>query len=69
MRIVLPCNMDRLIWNAKKVFRINARKTTDLSPLRVVEGVRYMSLYCNSLVKELGLRSDFYVYIGFQVAV
>lgn len=40
MRIVLPCNMDRLLWNAKKLFRINAHKTTDLNPLNVVEGVR-----------------------------
>ena len=40
MRIVLPCNIDRLIWNAKKMFRINTRKQTDLNPLQVVEGVR-----------------------------
>ena len=40
MRIVLPCNIDRLVWNAKKIFRINARKQTDLNPLRVVEGVK-----------------------------
>ena len=40
MRIVLPCNMDRLLWNAKKLFRINTRKTTDLNPVNVVEGVK-----------------------------
>ena len=40
MRIVLPCKIERLIWNAKKIFRINARKQTDLNPLKVVEGVR-----------------------------
>ena len=40
MHFALPCNIDRLIWNAKKMFRVNARKTTDLNPLKVVEGVR-----------------------------
>ncbi|XP_067948896.1 DNA-directed RNA polymerase II subunit RPB1-like [Watersipora subatra] len=40
MRIVLPCNLERLIWNAKKIFRINTRKATDLNPVRVVEGIR-----------------------------
>lgn len=44
MRIVLPCNMGRLLWNAKKLFRINARKPTDLSPIRVVEGIRSVTL-------------------------
>jgi len=40
MRIVLPCNIERLIWNAKKIFRINTRKATDLNPVKVVEGIR-----------------------------
>jgi len=31
--------LSRLIWNAQKIFRINTRKTTDLHPLKVVEGI------------------------------
>ena len=37
-RVVLPCNRERMIWNAQKIFRINIRKPTDLHPLKVVEG-------------------------------
>ena len=40
MHFALPCNIDRLIWNAKKMFGVNARKQTDLNPLKAVEGVR-----------------------------
>ena len=39
-RVVLPCNLQRLIWNAQKIFRINVRKPTDLHPVKIVEGVR-----------------------------
>lgn len=39
-KVVLPCNLHRLIWNAQKIFRINKRKPTDLHPLKVVEGIR-----------------------------
>lgn len=39
-RIVLPCNLQRMIWNAQKIFRIDKRKPTDLHPVKVVEGVR-----------------------------
>jgi len=38
-KIVLPCNMQRLIWNAQKIFRINTRRQTDLHPLKIVEGL------------------------------
>ena len=38
-KIVLPCNLNRLIWNAQKTFHVNLRGQTDLSPLRVIEGV------------------------------
>ena len=37
-RIVLPCNMHRILWNAQKTFRINKRKPSDLHPLKVIEG-------------------------------
>ncbi|KAI1289307.1 DNA-directed RNA polymerase II subunit RPB1 [Halotydeus destructor] len=38
-RVVLPCNLQRMIWNAQKMFHVNLRGQTDLSPLRVIEGV------------------------------
>lgn len=38
-RIVLPCNMERIMWNAQKVFRIDKRKPSDLHPLKVIEGI------------------------------
>uniref|UniRef100_A0A1I8J9U6 DNA-directed RNA polymerase n=1 Tax=Macrostomum lignano TaxID=282301 RepID=A0A1I8J9U6_9PLAT len=39
-RTVLPCNIQRLIWNATKIFKLNVRRPTDLHPTRVVQGVR-----------------------------
>jgi DNA-directed RNA polymerase II subunit RPB1 len=41
--VALPCNLQRLILNAQKIFRINARKPTDLNPVRVVEGLQELS--------------------------
>ena len=38
-KVVLPCNLNRLIWNAQKTFHVNLRNQADLSPLRVIEGV------------------------------
>lgn len=43
LQVVLPCNLARMIWNAQKIFRINARTPTDLNPLRVVEGMLQLS--------------------------
>ncbi|KTF81677.1 hypothetical protein cypCar_00017832 [Cyprinus carpio] len=42
-KVVLPCNLARMIWNAQKIFRINPRTPTDLNPARVVEGVHELS--------------------------
>lgn len=44
-KIYLPCNLERLIWNAQKIFHIKLRKdvVTDLSPVRVIEGIRELS--------------------------
>ncbi|KAK2863122.1 hypothetical protein Q5P01_002655 [Channa striata] len=42
-KVVLPCNLARMIWNAQKIFRINTRTPTDLNPLRVVDGVQELS--------------------------
>lgn len=38
-KVVLPCNINRMIWNAQKIFHLNKRNPTDLSPLKVIEGV------------------------------
>lgn len=38
-KVVLPCNLKRMIWNVQKIFHINKRAPTDLSPLRVIQGI------------------------------
>ncbi|EDV95382.1 DNA-directed RNA polymerase II subunit RPB1 [Drosophila grimshawi] len=38
-KVVLPCNLQRMIWNVQKIFHINKRLPTDLSPMRVIRGV------------------------------
>jgi DNA-directed RNA polymerase II subunit RPB1 len=45
-KVVLPCNLERMIWNAQKIFHINKRLPTDLSPLTVIEGVRNLLEKC-----------------------
>ena len=37
--VVLPCNLHRMIWNAQKLFNVNLRGQTDLSPLKIIDGV------------------------------
>lgn len=39
-KVVLPCNLERMIWNVQKIFHISKRSPTDLTPVRVIEGVR-----------------------------
>ena len=34
----LPCNLERMIWNAQKIFHINERHPTDLNPIKVIQG-------------------------------
>ncbi|CAG2112105.1 unnamed protein product [Medioppia subpectinata] len=38
-RIHMPCNLNRMIWNAQKIFHVNLRGQTDLSPLKVIDSV------------------------------
>ncbi|XP_044743832.1 DNA-directed RNA polymerase II subunit RPB1 [Chrysoperla carnea] len=45
-KVVLPCNLQRMIWNVQKIFHINKRAPTDLSPLRVIQGVRDLLKKC-----------------------
>lgn len=44
-KVVLPCNLQRMIWNVQKIFHINKRAPTDLSPLRVIQGNYIVSFY------------------------
>lgn len=45
-KVVLPCNLQRMIWNVQKIFHINKRLPTDLSPMRVIKGVRGLLERC-----------------------
>ena len=45
-RVVLPCNLQRMIWNVQKIFHINKRAPTDLNPVRVIEGVEELLKKC-----------------------
>lgn len=38
-KVVLPCNLKRMIWNVQKIFHINKRAPTDLNPLKVINGM------------------------------
>eukprot|EP00604_Paraphysomonas_vestita_P003644 CAMPEP_0174819944 /NCGR_PEP_ID=MMETSP1107-20130205/3430_1 /TAXON_ID=36770 /ORGANISM="Paraphysomonas vestita, Strain GFlagA" /LENGTH=1498 /DNA_ID=CAMNT_0016034309 /DNA_START=708 /DNA_END=5204 /DNA_ORIENTATION=- len=40
--IYLPVNIDRLIWNAQRKFRINVNEPTSLHPRKIIEMVRSM---------------------------
>ncbi|KAH8381530.1 hypothetical protein KR093_007468, partial [Drosophila rubida] len=45
-KVVLPCNLQRMIWNVQKIFHVNKRLPTELSPLRVIKGVRDLLERC-----------------------
>ncbi|XP_018310848.1 DNA-directed RNA polymerase II subunit RPB1 [Mycetomoellerius zeteki] len=45
-KVVLPCNLQRMIWNVQKIFHINKRAPTDLSPMRVIQGVKNLLEKC-----------------------
>jgi len=50
-KIMLPCNLKRLIWNAQKIFQVDLRRPTDLNPVRVIDGV---SELCSRLIVVVG---------------
>ena len=39
-KVVLPCNLQRIIWNAQNKFRIDQSAPTNLSPSRAIQGIR-----------------------------
>ncbi|KAL1115611.1 hypothetical protein AAG570_005901 [Ranatra chinensis] len=45
-KVVLPCNLKRMIWNVQKIFHIDRRAPTDLSPLKVILGVKELLQKC-----------------------
>lgn len=45
-KVVLPCNLQRMIWNVQKIFHINKRAPTDLSPIHVIKGVKELLNKC-----------------------
>ncbi|KAH0544137.1 DNA-directed RNA polymerase II subunit RPB1 [Cotesia glomerata] len=45
-KVVLPCNLQRMIWNVQKIFHINKRAPTDLSPIKVIQGVKHLLERC-----------------------
>ena len=51
VRIVLPCNIERLIVNAQKTFRVDLREPINLNPVKIVESVRSL---CAKLVVVSG---------------
>ena len=42
-QVVLPVNLNRLVWNAQKLFHVDVRAPSDLHPIKVVEDVRDLS--------------------------
>jgi len=45
-KVVLPCNLERMIWNAQKIFHINKRAPIDLNPLKMIKGTRDLLKKC-----------------------
>lgn len=43
LKVVLPVNLSRLIWNAQKIFHVDLRSPSKLNPVHVIEGVRELS--------------------------
>lgn len=50
-RVLLPCNLDRLIVNASKLFKLDGRSQTDLNPVVVIEDVNKL---CDRLIVVKG---------------
>ena len=42
-KVFLPCNMNRMIWNAQKIFNLNKLTRSDITPSEIVESVRELS--------------------------
>uniref|UniRef100_A0A914ZYQ6 DNA-directed RNA polymerase subunit n=2 Tax=Parascaris univalens TaxID=6257 RepID=A0A914ZYQ6_PARUN len=49
--VVLPCNLQRMIWNARTNYGNTSREPTDLSPLKVIKEVQQL---CKRLIVVRG---------------
>ncbi|CAF1066419.1 unnamed protein product [Adineta steineri] len=38
--IVLPCNIERLIYNARKIFKISNQTQSNLSPIKIIQNLK-----------------------------
>ncbi len=45
-QVHLPCNIERMVRNAQKIFHINLRSPTDLNPVKVIDGVKDLLNKC-----------------------
>lgn len=45
-KIVLPCNLQRMIWNVQKLFHCNKNSQSDLNPVRTIKTVHEMLKRC-----------------------
>ena len=45
-KVVLPCNLERMIWNAQKIFHVSKRNPIDLNPMKMITGVRDLLRKC-----------------------
>lgn len=60
-KVVLPCNLKRMIWNVQKIFHINKRAPTDLNPLKVINGmlsISYTIIWIIILIYDIMIRSQ-----------
>ena len=42
-KIFLPCNMKRMLWNARKIFNLNKLTKSDISPSEIIRSVRELT--------------------------
>ena len=45
-KVVLPCNLERMIWNARKIFHVSKRNPIDLNPMKMILAVRDLLKRC-----------------------
>ena len=43
---MLPCKLERMIWNAQKIFHVSKRNPIDLNPMKMINGVRELLKKC-----------------------
>ncbi|XP_063375717.1 DNA-directed RNA polymerase II subunit RPB1-like [Cydia amplana] len=51
-KVVLPCNLKRMICNVQQIFHINQKMPTDLSPSKVIRGVKDLLKKCVIVVGD-----------------